>query len=88
MNSLLERWFHLSEAGTTIRTEILAGLTTFVAPALIIVGAFMMRNVGRIAWTELQEFFPAFRLLSLSCSFRLHLASRMGLLSASSPMFF
>jgi AGZA family xanthine/uracil permease-like MFS transporter len=31
-----------------------------VAPALIIVGAFMMRNVGRIAWDEPQEYLPAF----------------------------
>jgi AGZA family xanthine/uracil permease-like MFS transporter len=31
-----------------------------VAPALIIVGAFMMRNVRRIAWDEPQEYLPAF----------------------------
>jgi AGZA family xanthine/uracil permease-like MFS transporter len=31
-----------------------------VAPALIGVGAFMMRNVGRIAWDEPQEYLPAF----------------------------
>jgi AGZA family xanthine/uracil permease-like MFS transporter len=31
-----------------------------VAPALIVVGAFMMRNVGRIAWDEPQEYLPAF----------------------------
>ncbi len=39
-----------------------AGLTLYptVAPALIIVGAFMMRNVGRIAWDEPLEYVPAF----------------------------
>ena len=36
-----------------------------VAPALIIVGAFMMRNVGRIAWDEPQEYLPAFMTIVL-----------------------
>jgi adenine/guanine/hypoxanthine permease len=31
-----------------------------VAPALIVVGAFMMRNVGRIAWDDPHEYLPAF----------------------------
>ena len=31
-----------------------------VAPALIVVGSFMMRNVGRIAWKDPQEYLPAF----------------------------
>jgi AGZA family xanthine/uracil permease-like MFS transporter len=31
-----------------------------VAPALIVVGAFVMRNVGRIAWDDAQEYLPAF----------------------------
>jgi AGZA family xanthine/uracil permease-like MFS transporter len=31
-----------------------------VAPALIIVGAFMMRNVGRIEWADPMEYIPAF----------------------------
>ena len=31
-----------------------------VAPALIIVGAFMMRNVGHIAWDKPHEYIPAF----------------------------
>ena len=31
-----------------------------VAPALIIVGAFMMRNVGQIAWDDPHEYIPAF----------------------------
>src|SRR5438093_6529604 len=39
-----------------------AGMTLYptVAPALIIVGAFMMRNVGRIEWGDPLEYLPAF----------------------------
>ena len=39
-----------------------SGLTLYptVAPALIIVGAFMMRNVGQIAWSDPHEYIPAF----------------------------
>ena len=33
---LLERWFGLSAAGTTVRTEIVAGITTFLTMAYII----------------------------------------------------
>jgi AGZA family xanthine/uracil permease-like MFS transporter len=36
MTSLLERWFHLSDAGTTVRTETLAGLTTFMTMSYIL----------------------------------------------------
>lgn len=36
MNALLERTFHLSENGTTVRTELLAGLTTFLTMAYIV----------------------------------------------------
>jgi len=39
-----------------------AGLTLYptVAPALIVVGAFMMRNVGSIEWDDPLEYIPAF----------------------------
>src|ERR1051325_5519119 len=39
-----------------------AGMTLYptVAPALTIVGAFMMRNVGRIEWGDPMEYIPAF----------------------------
>src|SRR5262245_22155267 len=39
-----------------------AGFTLYptVAPALIVVGAFMMRNVGRIEWGDPLEYIPAF----------------------------
>ena len=34
--SFLDRFFHLSENGTTVRTEILAGITTFMTMAYIL----------------------------------------------------
>jgi AGZA family xanthine/uracil permease-like MFS transporter len=36
-----------------------------VAPALIVVGAFMMRNIGRIVWDEPREYLPAFMTIVL-----------------------
>lgn len=36
MKLLFERWFHLSENGTNVRTEMLAGSTTFMTMAYII----------------------------------------------------
>lgn len=36
MSPTLERLFHLSENGTTVRTELLAGSTTFFTLAYII----------------------------------------------------
>lgn len=36
MNSLLDKFFKLKENGTTIKTEIIAGLTTFLAMAYIL----------------------------------------------------
>jgi len=44
-----------------------SGLTLYpiVAPALIIVGAFMMRNVGRIEWGDPLEYIPAFITIAL-----------------------
>jgi AGZA family xanthine/uracil permease-like MFS transporter len=36
MTSLFERWFKLSAAGTTIRVELLGGLTTFMTMSYII----------------------------------------------------
>ncbi len=35
-NRLFDRFFHLSENGTTVRTEILAGITTFMTMAYIL----------------------------------------------------
>ena len=35
-SSFLDRTFHLSETGTTVRREIMAGLTTFISMAYIL----------------------------------------------------
>jgi AGZA family xanthine/uracil permease-like MFS transporter len=44
---VLERWFYLSEHGTTPRTEILAGVTTFVTLAYILfVQPALMSSIG------------------------------------------
>ena len=34
---MFERWFRLKENGTTVRTELLAGLATFLTMAYVIV---------------------------------------------------
>ncbi|MBQ7317844.1 MAG: NCS2 family permease, partial [Phascolarctobacterium sp.] len=36
MNKLLEKFFHLQENNTNIKTEILAGVTTFMTMAYIL----------------------------------------------------
>ena len=47
MKDFLERHFHLNESGTNIRTEILAGVTTFATMAyILIVQANMMIAAG------------------------------------------
>ena len=46
--------------GEGYRTESGLMLYPTVAPALIVVGAFMMRNVGRIEWDNPLEYLPAF----------------------------
>ena len=33
MNEALEKFFHLKEYGTSIRTEVIAGVTTFMTMA-------------------------------------------------------
>jgi len=44
---LLERWFRLKENGTTVRTEVVAGLTTFMTMAYIIfVNPGILSNTG------------------------------------------
>lgn len=36
MSPLIERWFHLRESGTDLRTEVLGGLTTFLTMVYIV----------------------------------------------------
>ncbi|MCQ9327307.1 NCS2 family permease [Neisseria dentiae] len=46
-NGLLERLFKLSEHGTTVRTELLAGLTTFLAMCyIVIVNPLILSETG------------------------------------------
>ena len=46
-NGLLERVFRLTEHGTSVRTEVIAGATTFVTMAYIIfVNPQMMATAG------------------------------------------
>lgn len=47
MSSMLENRFHLREAGTDVRTEILAGITTFMTMAYIVfVNPGILQNAG------------------------------------------
>lgn len=46
--------------GEGVKSDSGTMLYPTVAPALIIVGAFMMRNIGRIDWSDAQEYLPAF----------------------------
>ena len=34
---MIEKMFHLKEAGTTVRTEVIGGLTTFMTMAYILI---------------------------------------------------
>lgn len=36
METTIEKWFHLKERGTSVRTELIAGMTTFVTVAYIL----------------------------------------------------
>ncbi len=47
----MEKRFHLKEHGTTVRTEIMAGITTFMAMAYILmVNAGMFANLGTVSY--------------------------------------
>ena len=44
---MLDRWFGLSAAGTTVRTEVLAGCTTFLTMAYIaFVNPSILKDAG------------------------------------------
>jgi AGZA family xanthine/uracil permease-like MFS transporter len=52
------------------------------APALVIVGAMMAQNVGKIAWTDFTEAFPAFLiLLGIPLSFSIADGLALGMIS-------
>ena len=47
----MENFFGLKQRGTTIRTEVLAGITTFMAMAYILfVNAGMFANLGTVSY--------------------------------------
>lgn len=47
MEEKLDRLFHLKECGTTVKTEVLAGLTTFVTAAYVLaVNPSVMSAIG------------------------------------------
>lgn len=45
MEEKLDKLFHLKERGTTVRTEVLAGLTTFVTAAYALAVVFILKYV-------------------------------------------
>ncbi len=52
----MDRFFHVTEKGSTIRTEIMAGITTFMAMAYILMvnaGMFSARRHRRELWRYL-----------------------------------
>lgn len=55
-NGLLDRFFHLTEMGSTVRTEILAGVTTFVTMAYIL---FVNPNILAAAGMPINATFAA-----------------------------
>src|SRR5699024_1281389 len=94
----LKEFFKLKELKTDVYTETIAGLTTFVtmayiiivnpsilsstgvtfdqvfiatiagvpaitAPALIIVGSYMMNGLAKVRWNEFDEAFPTFAII-------------------------
>ncbi len=47
----MDRFFHVTERGSTVRTEIMAGLTTFMAMAYILmVNSGMISSVGTVSY--------------------------------------
>jgi AGZA family xanthine/uracil permease-like MFS transporter len=62
-----DRFFRLTERGTTPRTELLGGATTFAAMAYIIVVnlVMMLGSVTRIDFDDPTEAVPAFATLAM-----------------------
>ena len=82
--SFLDRVFHLKENGTTIKTEILAGATTFMTMAYIlavnpmIMGAIGMDKGAVLTATCLASFIGTL-LMALLANYPFALAPGMGL---------
>lgn len=84
---LLDRWFGLSARGTTVRTEILAGLTTFMTMAYIVaVNPLILAHSGlpipaTVTATCIGAALPTL-LMGIWANYPLALASGMGLNAA------
>jgi AGZA family xanthine/uracil permease-like MFS transporter len=84
VNELLERVFELRQRGTTVRTEVLAGVVTFLTMAYIIaVNPLILQNAGlpipaTVAATCLAAAIPTL-LMGLWANYPLALAPGMGL---------
>lgn len=81
----MEKFFHLKERGTTVRTEIVAGFTTFMAMSYILmVNAGMFSELGTVSYnaiyiaTALSAIIGTV-LMALMANLPLALASGMGL---------
>jgi adenine/guanine/hypoxanthine permease len=80
--------FRLSESGTTVCTEILAGITTWLAmvympdfataPALVFVACSMARALRDLDWEDLTEYLPTVA-TALAMPFAFSIAAGIGL---------
>jgi Permeases len=84
MNALLDNWFKLRERGTTVRTEVVAGLVTFLTMAYIVaVNPLVLKDAGlpvpaTVAATCLAAAVPTL-LMGLWANWPIALAPGMGL---------
>ncbi len=80
----MEKLFHLKENGTTVKTEIMAGITTFLAMAYILavnpgmLGAAGMNSQGVFMATALSAAIATF-IMAFLANYPIALASGMGL---------
>ena len=80
----MEKFFHLKENGTTVKTEVLAGITTFLAMAYILavnpnmLGAAGMNSQGVFMATALSAAIATI-IMALLANYPIALASGMGL---------
>ena len=81
---ILEKWFHLKESGTDVKTEVMAGITTFMTMAYIlavnpsILGAAHMNEGSVFTATALAALFATL-LMALFANYPFVLAPGMGL---------
>ena len=80
----MEKFFHLKEHGTTVKTEVIAGITTFLAMAYILavnpsmLGAAGMNTAGVFVATALSAAFATL-IMAFWANYPIALASGMGL---------